>query len=770
MWRRLGLIVSLLAVVGLWAGQAQPAEASQRDRITVTTLTRGRSITTPVWGNGQFLILGEEGSILRSGDGQTWEEFPIPPGLNLYQLVFAKGQFYAVGTYWTWTSKDGLDWKRVDMWHTATHLMVTGDHLFANTKDGVFRLEVNGQWTQILNKAVESLASLGELVVATTNVGRSRDLIIRYPTGESATVPVPEGGTAVGLVAGDGQVLLSTGESGRAIKLWSTSDGRSWKLIPLPKGITSWVGEQVTYQEGRFWISDTSYSSDKTRLFSGTPEAGWRDEELPVQLDFFDPLVFAGGQRLFSHDEGLYRRGSDGTWSLTALGNDHTWRGLMGLDGVWIASTNFDGLLSSTDGRSWSPVQPKLTGFAWQNNSRVLVKDCLATTCLHLFVTADGHSWTDYKLPSSYVSTAGWTGNEVYVVDNINGVVSFSDGPSWRRLKSANPVRDAVFFKGALYLLIEENKTVVVYRSTDLETLVDTGQHLPFNYYALAASEDRLIISLASYSGFQETTNGIDWPFRKLPTGAFSVTPVGPFLVASGPLVGTHISRDGVNWWLVDGSPGGREAWNGQHMLLGGLPGRVVRWTPPAGDNLSCVPSFTDLDSKQPYCRLITKGAVEGLWQGVGDGLFAPDQPITRAAFITMLVRAMGWTPRPDERLSFTDVASHWAATGGYLQVAVDRGLIGGFPDGRFEPDWWVTRADALKIVTATLGKRPSEGVPYLDTPPGAWYTGWVAAARMARLAGPDAPATLWADVNLEPGRVVTRSEAAVLIYNLIDR
>jgi len=75
---------------------------------------------------------------------------------------------------------------------------------------------------------------------------------------------------------------------------------------------------------------------------------------------------------------------------------------------------------------------------------------------------------------------------------------------------------------------------------------------------------------------------------------------------------------------------------------------------------------FGDVPPSDPDYRAIITAAADGLAQGVAPGLFAPDRPVSALSAATMAVRA------------YSPVAAAWAAQEGYLQVAVQLGLLPG--------------------------------------------------------------------------------------------
>ena len=116
---------------------------------------------------------------------------------------------------------------------------------------------------------------------------------------------------------------------------------------------------------------------------------------------------------------------------------------------------------------------------------------------------------------------------------------------------------------------------------------------------------------------------------------------------------------------------------------------------------------FPDVDESASYANAVD--TVSGLGVIVGDdnGLFNPDNNVTRAEFTTMVVRALGEEAAAAATVSssFTDAANtdvHWAA--GYIAQGVSDGWINGYGDGTFKPDNTVTYQEAVKMLVSAIG------------------------------------------------------------------
>ncbi|MBX9670986.1 MAG: S-layer homology domain-containing protein [Candidatus Obscuribacterales bacterium] len=86
---------------------------------------------------------------------------------------------------------------------------------------------------------------------------------------------------------------------------------------------------------------------------------------------------------------------------------------------------------------------------------------------------------------------------------------------------------------------------------------------------------------------------------------------------------------------------------------------------------------------------------------GFPDGTFKPNNFITRAQFAAIVVRALN-LPAAGRSANFKDVPQkYWAHT--VINQCSDAGLVTGFPDGTYRPEDQVTRTQALVIVAKAL-------------------------------------------------------------------
>ncbi|HHX93368.1 MAG TPA: hypothetical protein GX688_07015 [Clostridiales bacterium] len=164
--------------------------------------------------------------------------------------------------------------------------------------------------------------------------------------------------------------------------------------------------------------------------------------------------------------------------------------------------------------------------------------------------------------------------------------------------------------------------------------------------------------------------------------------------------------------------------------------------------------------------------AATGIINGKSPDRFDPDASMTRAEFATIVTRGLGLTPAHSG--VFTDVtADAWYA--GFIGTANSYGIVNGVGNGLFAPQGTMSMQEAVTMVAraaklcgmdTTLS--PSETTDTLD-----------------RLFGREIPIAPWAmdsyafclrsgileltKENLEPTRIIRRSEISQMLYNLLD-
>lgn len=156
---------------------------------------------------------------------------------------------------------------------------------------------------------------------------------------------------------------------------------------------------------------------------------------------------------------------------------------------------------------------------------------------------------------------------------------------------------------------------------------------------------------------------------------------------------------------------------------------------------------------------------------GYPDKTFKPDGKMSRAAFITVIMKALKIAPT--EASYFDDTSTHWAK--GYISSAVDYGLLkltDYYSNNRFKfyPDQNITRGEMAKIITCALGKE-YQALSYYgkldqfkdNTSISAGAKGYINEAYQTKIISG------YPDQTFGATKLATRAEACAMIVKLLD-
>jgi uncharacterized repeat protein (TIGR02543 family) len=114
-------------------------------------------------------------------------------------------------------------------------------------------------------------------------------------------------------------------------------------------------------------------------------------------------------------------------------------------------------------------------------------------------------------------------------------------------------------------------------------------------------------------------------------------------------------------------------------------------------------PTFTDVNTGDWFYQAVETSVYAGIFKGYGDGTFHPNAPISRQEIACVLIQAMGESQLADSNahavtkfLDDHDIA-WWSR--GYIFVALQQGIVGGYPDNTYQPRNETTRAEACVMV-----------------------------------------------------------------------
>ncbi|TDF90584.1 cadherin-like beta sandwich domain-containing protein [Paenibacillus piri] len=155
--------------------------------------------------------------------------------------------------------------------------------------------------------------------------------------------------------------------------------------------------------------------------------------------------------------------------------------------------------------------------------------------------------------------------------------------------------------------------------------------------------------------------------------------------------------------------------------------------------------------------ELVSRGAINGY----PDHTFKPDNSITRAEFVTVIVKAFRLTAQDGK--SFGDTSAHWAKSS--ISTAAALGVVTGYSEDAFGPDDLITREQMAAIVVRAARIDPADqSISFSDS---RQVSDW---ARPA-LAAASAKGLIngYADGTVKPKENSTRAEAVTLILRALQ-
>lgn len=124
-------------------------------------------------------------------------------------------------------------------------------------------------------------------------------------------------------------------------------------------------------------------------------------------------------------------------------------------------------------------------------------------------------------------------------------------------------------------------------------------------------------------------------------------------------------------------------------------------WEASASDQPAV--TFKDVKADHPNAVYISELVQKGLIDGTGEGMFSPETSLTREQFAKMVVQVFS-VPLAQTTAPFQDVSSRWSAP--YVNTAYAGGLMNGVSDGVFAPEQILTRQEAAAIVWRYLASQ----------------------------------------------------------------
>jgi len=179
--------------------------------------------------------------------------------------------------------------------------------------------------------------------------------------------------------------------------------------------------------------------------------------------------------------------------------------------------------------------------------------------------------------------------------------------------------------------------------------------------------------------------------------------------------------------------------------------------------------NFSDIGPEHWAAKEIQELSDQNVISGYPEGTFKPDNPVNRAEFTSMVIKALNRENMPvTGSIGFSDITTdHWAY--GNITRSAELGLVVGYPDNTFRPCNEITKSEATSILSKTIV--PDE----TETTIGCSCEQFADSEKIAGWAKPSFEKAVehglyinHPDENyLTPDKNLTRAETAALLYKI---
>ena len=205
---------------------------------------------------------------------------------------------------------------------------------------------------------------------------------------------------------------------------------------------------------------------------------------------------------------------------------------------------------------------------------------------------------------------------------------------------------------------------------------------------------------------------------------------------------------------------------NGNELTLKDKGDGKYTFTMPAGkvevkatfmEDNSVLNFFYDVPNGAYFYEAVKWAVKNGITTGVGNDLFAPEQPCTRAQIVTFLWRAAG-SPEPKTASSFTDVpvSTYYAKA---VAWAVENRITNGMTETTFAPNATCTRGQSVTFLHRVLKGTASGSTNFTDVKSDAFYAdavNWAVASDVTNGTS---------NTTFSPNADCTRAEIVTFLY-----
>ncbi len=541
-------------------------------------LPQGRDLHSVVWGQNQFVAVGDNGALVTSPNGTNWTAHNTQTAESIYSVAYGNGRFVAVTRYGTGralTSTNGDNWESTMVQSNAAFFDVTFGNgtFFAVGEIGspytpvAFRSTNGTDWSAVTIPLVTNAFPL------TATFGAGRFLAVDYSgvaysstdllTWTSAANIMPYAPYTLGSAYVNG-VFIVAGNDGL---LNSSADGLTWGQAVL-NGVTGKTLNGIASGAGRYILVGA-----KGKIIASAGNLQSWSAVISPTADRLDDVIFANNLFVAVGENGTILTSSDGLgWTNQTRGANHDLDGLAVANGLAVAVGKGGAILTSTDGAAWSyrqaPGGASLHGVAYGNSQWVAVGDST-----NIFTSVNGLNWTAHwpGFSFSYLKSVLYA-NNLWVAVGTNGqIITSPDALSWTTQYSpvAYDLNEVTYGKG-LFVVVGDNNF------QPNATILTSSDGVAWDYHGYGSGKNARAIAFANDQFVLGLNDGVI---------LYGSTPALPY--AAWQYGGTGISQNGANLRGV--------TWGNSLWVAVGNDGRILTSTNAATWRQRLAPTYENL-------------------------------------------------------------------------------------------------------------------------------------------------------------------------------
>lgn len=459
----------------------------------------------------------------------------------------------------------------------------------------------------------------------------------------------------------------------------------------------------------------------------------------------------------FTNSEGYYTEPNPADWPFDTIGG--------------IVGARFDGNLTVTD--CWfdgkivvNSLQATVGGIVGYTDDQLgsgTVKNCMVTTT-DMEVKDGNTCWVAYALDGT-VENCYWPNDETYnpsLLADVGGASNEEQGTAVTDFTSAdvlaglknNAGAGVEWVAGIKHPTFSWDKWHISADYTAVDAAIEKANALNENNYrdfsAVKAALDAVVRGKniteqsevdAMAKAIEDAINALDWKSSGGGSSSPSYSVTTPGKTENGTVTVSPRSAEKGDTVTITAKPDSGYQLddltvtdkNGNELKLTDKGTGKYTFTMPASKveikatfvkEVETSP-FSDVSTSAYYYEAVKWAQEKGITGGIGNGLFGPNQPCTRAQIVTFLWRAAG-SPEPKTMSSFADVSmdAYYAKA---VAWAVENGITTGTGDGKFSPDATCTRAQSVTFLFRAIGKLVDSKAEFSDVLTDSYYANAVA-------------------------------------------